>query len=195
VAGSFNGPVAVAGIPGDASRLLVAEKAGRVRMVIDGVATPTAFLDISPMVTSDGERGLLGVAAAPDYASSGNFYVYYTDPEGDIRIDEFHRSADPNVADASTRRPVLEVPHPSASNHNGGTVMFGQTAAYGPLPGTAVVATTSSTKRRTSRRSLASCYESIRIRQDSGDPHAASRRLPRKNRRGVLHRTHIRLPR
>jgi hypothetical protein len=64
LAGSFNGPVAVAGIPDDASRLLVAEKAGRVRMVIDGVATPTAFLDIAPMVTSDGERGLLGVGGS-----------------------------------------------------------------------------------------------------------------------------------
>jgi glucose/arabinose dehydrogenase len=81
LSGSFDGPVAVAGIPGDASRLLVAEKAGRVRMVIDGVATATAFLDVAPLVTSDGERGLLGLAAAPDYASSGKFYVYYTDLE------------------------------------------------------------------------------------------------------------------
>jgi hypothetical protein len=64
-------------------------------------------------------------AAAPDYASSGKLYVYYTDLEGDIRIDEFQRSADPDIADVSTRRPVLEVLHRSAPNHNGGTVMFG----------------------------------------------------------------------
>jgi glucose/arabinose dehydrogenase len=127
LSGSFpGGPVAVAGLPEDPSRLLVAEQAGTVRMVVGGAGLTTPFLDVAPFgLTSGGESGLLGVAPAPDYAASGRFYVYYTDAEGDIRIDEFQRSANPNVANPDTRRPVIEIPHPSASNHNGGTVMFG----------------------------------------------------------------------
>jgi len=125
--GPFSAPVAVAGIPGDASRLLVAEKGGTLRLVVNGVAVSTPFLNVAPFgLTSDGERGLLGVAPAPDFAASGKLYVYYTDAEGDIRIDEFRRSTtDPNIADPATRRAVLEVPHPNAGNHNGGTVQFG----------------------------------------------------------------------
>jgi len=66
------------------------------------------------------------VAAAPDFATSGKVYVYYTDGEGDIRIDEFRRSAsDPDIADPNSRRPVVEIPHRDAANHNGGTVQFG----------------------------------------------------------------------
>lgn len=125
--GPFAGPVAVTGIPADPSRLLVAERAGTVRLVVDGAALSPPFLDVTPFgLTSDGERGLLGVAAAPDFATSGKVYVYYTDSEGDIRIDEFRRSAtDPDIADPSSRRPVLEVLHRDAGNHNGGTVQFG----------------------------------------------------------------------
>jgi glucose/arabinose dehydrogenase len=126
LSGTFDQPVAVAGVPGDPDRLLVAETPGRLRMVLNGTALPTPFLDITALVTSGGEQGLLGVAAAPDYASTGKFYVYYTDVvDGDIRIDELERSSDPNLADPTTRRAVLEVPHPFAANHNGGTVAFG----------------------------------------------------------------------
>ena len=57
--------------------------------------------------------------------AQAKLYVYYTDLEGDIRIDEFERSADPDLADPLSRREVLEVPHPFAGNHNGGTVAFG----------------------------------------------------------------------
>jgi glucose/arabinose dehydrogenase len=127
LAGTFSSPVAVAGIPGDPSQLLVAEKGGKVRLVLDGAAVAVPFVDVTPFgLTTDGERGLLGVAAAPDSAASGKVYVYYTDGEGDIRIDEFRRSpTDPTIADPSSRRSVLEIPHRDAANHNGGTVQFG----------------------------------------------------------------------
>ena len=70
--------------------------------------------------------GLLSIVAAPDYASSGKVYVYYTDTGGDIRIDEFTRSAvDPEVADPATRRNVLTIEHAQIANHNGGQLHFG----------------------------------------------------------------------
>jgi hypothetical protein len=52
--------------------------------------------------------------------------VYYTEPGGDIRIDEFTRSAAaPDTADPTTRRNLLTIEHSSESNHNGGQLQFG----------------------------------------------------------------------
>jgi glucose/arabinose dehydrogenase len=125
--GSFTLPIALATYPGDASRLFVAERGGKVRLVENGAALPTPYLDVAPFgLGTSGERGLLSVAAAPDYAASGKLYVYYNEPGGDIRIDEFTRSATaPDTADPSTRRNLLTIEHSSESNHNGGQLQFG----------------------------------------------------------------------
>jgi hypothetical protein len=101
--GPFTTPIGLAMFPGDASRLFVAERGGQVRLVVDDV-----------------------VRAAPDYAATGKFYVYYTGPDGDIRIDEFTRSSTaPETADPSTRRNLMTIEHSSESNHNGGQMHFG----------------------------------------------------------------------
>ena len=84
------------------------------------------FLDITDRVRSGSERGLLSVAFPPDYASTRRFYVYYTDSEGDIRIEEYRRSASSrDVADPRTARTLLDIPHRDAGNHNGGQLQFG----------------------------------------------------------------------
>jgi hypothetical protein len=100
---------------------------GKVRLVVDDAVRPTPFLDIAPFGLSlGGERGLLSVVAAPDYASSGKVYVYYTDSGGDIRIEEFTRSStNPETADPSSRRTVLVIEHSDEGNHNGGQLHFG----------------------------------------------------------------------
>jgi glucose/arabinose dehydrogenase len=124
--GPFANPIAIGTYPGDASRLFVAERAGKVRLVVDDAVRPTPYLDVGPGINLDGERGLLSVVAAPDYASSGKLYVYYTDSGGDIRIDEFTRSAvNPEIADPASRRNVLTIEHSQISNHNGGQLHFG----------------------------------------------------------------------
>src|SRR5918992_3739487 len=89
--GNFSSPVYVTAPPGDGERVFVVEQAGRIRVVRDGSALPTPFLDISGPVLDGGERGLLSVAFAPDYATSGLFYVYYTatSPTGAVTIAEY----------------------------------------------------------------------------------------------------------
>ena len=125
--GPFDLPIAIGAYPGDASRLFVAERGGTVRLVVNGTARLTPYVDVAPFgIGTDGERGLLSVVAAPDYATSGKLYVYYNEPGGDIRIDEFTRSASaPETADPSTRRNLLTIEHSSESNHNGGQLHFG----------------------------------------------------------------------
>lgn len=125
--GDFTDPVFVTSDPSDPDRLFVVEQAGRIQLANNGVVS--AFLDLaSPgMVAAGGERGLLSMAPAPDFATSGRFYVYYTrsgpsDQLGDLQIDEYTASGD--TAAVSTRRPILTIDHP-AGNHNGGQLQFG----------------------------------------------------------------------
>jgi glucose/arabinose dehydrogenase len=130
---NFASPFYVAGEPADPSRIYVVEGAGRIRLVINGATQETAFLDISGDVCSsaDGcgsESGLFSMALAPDYASSGLFYVFYTRDavqQHDLVIREFRRTTDPNNIDETTGRDVLVIPHPGAANHNGGQLQFG----------------------------------------------------------------------
>jgi glucose/arabinose dehydrogenase len=80
-------------------------------------------------VQTGGEQGLLGLAFAPDYATTGRFYVDFTGPGGSgfantINIREYTVSAgNPNVANAASARPILQVPH-DGTNHNAGWIGF-----------------------------------------------------------------------
>jgi glucose/arabinose dehydrogenase len=76
------------------------------------------------MITATGERGLLGLAFAQDYETSGLFYVNYTNLDGDTVIARYSVSSDPNAADEDSAEILLTIDQPRA-NHNGGTVAFG----------------------------------------------------------------------
>ncbi|EON18926.1 glucose/sorbosone dehydrogenase [Cupriavidus sp. GA3-3] len=124
VASGLAGPVFLTA-PANDTRLFVAERAGRIRIVQNGVLLATPFLDISNLTTTDGERGLLSLAFDPAYAANGRFYVYYTDTAGDITIARYQVSAaNPNVADTAGTI-VLSIAHPNFNNHNGGLLAFG----------------------------------------------------------------------
>jgi glucose/arabinose dehydrogenase len=124
--GDFSSAMHVTAPPGDSRRLFVVEQHGTIRVVRDGVKLAEPFLNIDPAVGSGGEEGLLSMAFAPDYATSGRFYVYYTGTDSDNRVVEFRRSAsDLDRADPSTGREVLELFHTDFGNHNGGQLQFG----------------------------------------------------------------------
>jgi glucose/arabinose dehydrogenase len=121
--GDFDDPVYVTAPPGDRRRVFVVEQGGTVRVVRGGNKLDRPFLDVSDDISTGSERGLLSLAFAPDYASSGLFYVYYTAPDGAIRIVEYRRSS-AERADHGSARVVLSVSHPEG-NHNGGLALFG----------------------------------------------------------------------
>ncbi|MGK4005971.1 PQQ-dependent sugar dehydrogenase [Sorangium sp. So ce1036] len=119
-------PVALAFAPGDASeRLFVVEKRGRVRVLAGGRAVDPPFLDLSALVSTGEEQGLLGLAFHPRYAENGRFFVNYTDREGDTRVVEYRVAAGaPDRADPATARELLHIAQPY-DNHNGGHLAFG----------------------------------------------------------------------
>ena len=115
-------PVAVT-TPGD-GRLYVVEQGGTVRVVQDGTLLPEPFLDLRDRVRSGGERGLLGLAFAPDYASSGRLYVDYTDRDGNSVLARFTRARGAAAVDPASGMTLMRVRQPYA-NHNGGHLLFG----------------------------------------------------------------------
>jgi glucose/arabinose dehydrogenase len=121
--GQFDQPVYIIGAPGYPKLLFVIEQPGRIVILRGGKRLPRPFLDLRGEVGYGGEQGLLSIAFPPDYRQSGNFYVYYNDNAGDIRIDEFKRDSATRAA-AGSRRQVIVVPHPVNSNHNGGQMQF-----------------------------------------------------------------------
>lgn len=123
VASGFSFPLDLQSVAGDVERLYVVEQGGRIRIVRNGQVQAAPFLDISGRLSAGGERGLLGLAFHPGFASNGRFYVNYTNPSGDTHIAEFTAdSAD--AANPASERVLLVVPQPF-SNHNGGGVAFG----------------------------------------------------------------------
>jgi glucose/arabinose dehydrogenase len=121
--GRFESPTYIAAPRGDRRRRFVVQREGSI-VVVRGRRRST-FLDISDLVSTGGESGLLSMAFARDYRSSGRFFVYYTDNQGFIQIDQFRRSSgDPNRADPASRRSVMRVPH-GRFNHKGGQLQVG----------------------------------------------------------------------
>ena len=112
---------------GDGSKRLfmVVRNSGRIYILKDGTVLGDPFLDIGSRVgSSGGEQGLLSLAFAPDYATSGFFYIWYTDQFGDTTLSRFSVSGNPDLADADSEEKLLVVAQPF-SNHNGGRLQFG----------------------------------------------------------------------
>jgi len=123
VATGLDRPIFALSPRGD-GRLFILERPGGIRILVDGALLETPFLDIRPLVSTAGERGLLGLAFAPDFPASGVFYLYYMNLGGDSVLARYRVSDDPDVADPDSAEILLVVEQPFP-NHNGGTVAFG----------------------------------------------------------------------
>jgi glucose/arabinose dehydrogenase len=136
----FSGPLALRHAGDASNRLFVVEQGGAIKIIQNGATLATNFLTMSttqscqwggaavvPGFTSGGERGLLGLAFHPQFASNRKFYVNFSDGSGGghTTVAEFQASvADPNVANPASCKILLRV-NQDFSNHNGGNVLFG----------------------------------------------------------------------
>lgn len=112
--------------PGDGSgRLFIVEQTGAIQVLENGALRDEPFLDLSDQVSGGSEQGLLGLAFHPAYAENGQFFIDYTDLDGNTVIARYQVSPDdPNRADAGTAQQILFVEQPYR-NHNGGHITFG----------------------------------------------------------------------
>lgn len=116
----FSQPLYVAPIPGSSS-VYVVEKGGNVYRFDPANGSRTLVLDITDISTS-GERGLLGLAAYPDHATSQRVFAVATATNGNIQVRRY-TLGQPNSS--TSYDTVLDIPHPGFDNHNGGWIGFG----------------------------------------------------------------------
>jgi hypothetical protein len=128
VGSGFDEPIFLTSAPDNPDRLFVVERKGRI-VEVSPDGSRSVFADLRTAVGCEedcgGERGLLSIALAPDFAASGRFFVFYGEDQGagDIHVAEMTASA--TFAPLSTLRDVLPIPHPSRENHYGGQLQFG----------------------------------------------------------------------
>ncbi|MDQ0594599.1 glucose/arabinose dehydrogenase [Chryseobacterium ginsenosidimutans] len=118
----FTAPVEI--VNANDSRMFVVQQNGIIRIVQpNGTINATNFLNIGSKITYGGERGLLGLAFHPQYSTNGYFFVYYNDTNGNITVARYTRSSNPDVADPTTEKIILNQAKPF-DNHNGGSIHF-----------------------------------------------------------------------
>lgn len=126
--GGFEEPIYVTSDPGNANRLFVVERAGRIEQVQEG--TVSVFADLRANVSCcSGEEGLLSIALAPDFDTSGRLFVDYIGKEAQPEIHVAELRASGSTAPITSLRQVLAIPHPNQTNHFGGQLQFGPEGA------------------------------------------------------------------
>jgi glucose/arabinose dehydrogenase len=124
VTSGFSAPTGIENAGDGSGRLFLVEQNGLVQILKNGVLEAVPFLDIQPKTQGGGERGLLGLAFPPGFASKQRFYVNYTNLNGDTVVAQYRVSSDPDRADAASETILMTIAQPFA-NHNGGDLRFG----------------------------------------------------------------------
>ena len=126
VAGDLTRPVFLTHAGDGSGRMFIVEQDGSIWIMKDGKRLETPFLDVRKLVSRDAsERGLLGLAFHPDYKQNGQFFINYTDTQGDTAIARYSVSTDnPDAAAPDSAEIILHIHQPYA-NHNGGDIVFG----------------------------------------------------------------------
>ncbi len=122
IVSGLNRPTYVGAAPGDTNALWVLEQAGRVVRIED--AQPKTALDISDLVSTGTESGLLGVAFHPGFAANRRLFLHWSDLQGDTRVAEFRAAPDRRSILPRPVRELLWVDQPE-ENHKGGQLAFG----------------------------------------------------------------------
>jgi glucose/arabinose dehydrogenase len=108
------------------NRVFVVEKGGRIKVYTKNYVLNDTLITISNM-GSGNEQGLLSVAFHPNFKNNGYFFVFHTQATtNSLIVDRYTISAsDPDKANVLSRLPILNIPHPTNTNHNGGKLHFG----------------------------------------------------------------------
>ena len=114
-------------------RILILEKAGKVRIVVNGALQATAALDITAIVDDGFEKGLLGICLHPSFATSGYVFLYYTTNTPRNRISRFTLTG--NTINPITEVVILDNIEATNGNHNGGTILIGPDGKLWAAPG------------------------------------------------------------
>ncbi len=123
VAAGLSQPIFVAGLPDGTGRIVVVERAGRIRVLnpATGAFGASDFLNLTGQIDTTGEKGLLAIAFSNTYATDRTFYLHLNpNTANTTEIRQYRAPAATDVADPASGNPILVVPQTTASNHKGG---------------------------------------------------------------------------
>jgi len=125
IVSGFSRPLGMTSFLNENLMIYVLEQDGIIRVLENNTLLEVPFLDISSKVSTRGsEQGLLGIALDPDFLTTGEFYLNYTDRNGDTVIARYFANPDRKTSDVNSEQIILSVDQPY-SNHNGGNLVFG----------------------------------------------------------------------
>lgn len=124
VATGMGQSLAVRPYPDNSGRVAILEKAGLIRLLNPATGAMSLFLDVSASISTSGDRGLLGLAFAPDFATSRAFYVYLNTTTGAVEVRRYTVDVGNSVAETASADVILTFTLPSDS-HQGGWLGFG----------------------------------------------------------------------
>lgn len=129
VASGFTNPLDIKQPNDNSGRLFVVEQAGKIKIIQNGSVLGTPYLDVTSLIVSGGEEGLLGLAFHPNFSSNGCFYVNYTTTRlnGTLQtaISEFRAAMPGSNTVNTTSESILFTVNQPETNHNGGGLNFG----------------------------------------------------------------------
>jgi glucose/arabinose dehydrogenase len=118
-------PVRITHAKDGSGRLFIAEQRGKIKVWNGNSVLPTAFLDITSLLATNGEQGVLGLAYHPQYQTNGYFFVSYVNTVGNLIVARYTASPpSSNVASATSAFQIMSIPHPTTQNY-GGHIQFG----------------------------------------------------------------------
>ena len=121
----LSNPVLLTNAGDGSGRRFVVEQTGKVRIITAGgtlLAAP--FIDLTGLISTGGEQGLLGLAFHPHFETNGYFFLDYTNTSGDTIINRYHATPGANTVSRTTARRIMTIDQPY-ENHNGGNLAFG----------------------------------------------------------------------
>ncbi len=127
VASGLTNPLEIAHADDGSGRLFIVEKGGRIKILKNGTVLARPFLDVSALVSTTSERGLLGLAFSPQFRSDRRFFVYLTRmSDGALQVRSYRAyPMDADLADPASGEDIITIAHPTFANHNGGHLAFG----------------------------------------------------------------------
>ena len=125
VKSGFTQPVQVTSAPDGSGRFFIVTKTGKVWIYKNGAVLSTPYLDLTSLVSTDSERGLLSIAFPPWFTATPSVFVAYTALNGTLVVSRFTATSASADHIATGGAIELQVGHPTYSNHNGGQLAFG----------------------------------------------------------------------
>ncbi|MGE9311325.1 PQQ-dependent sugar dehydrogenase [Niabella sp. CJ426] len=123
--GGLTTPIDIVNAGDGSNRLFVVQRGGTIRVYDQNLNYIQDFLTVSDVGTA-GEGGLLSLAFHPNYETNGFLFVYYTRPDFSLEVARYSvSSGNSNSADPASKQIVINIPHPTFNNHNGGKIVFG----------------------------------------------------------------------